>query len=86
MISNELMAKYRLVFGNPIGQEVLSDILTMTHFGQTLNPDNPANVAEHNVGVAILANMGVFSRDTKMDVIRALSAVVPNNDKGEDRE
>jgi hypothetical protein len=74
---NELMEKYRLVFGSPVGQEVLADILTMTHFGCTLNPDNKAQVAEHNIGIAILAEMGIFSRETKMDVIRALQGVVP---------
>jgi len=75
----EQAAKYRAAFGGPIGQEVLADILTMTHFGETLNPDNPVQVAEYNVGVSILAKMGVFSFDTKGDVIKALQSVAPNN-------
>jgi hypothetical protein len=83
---NELTEKYRHVFCSGVGLEVLADILTMTHFGETLDLSNPHRIAEHNIGVAILAKMGVFSPGTKMDVIRALAAVVPNNDKKEDME
>ncbi|MFA7463198.1 MAG: hypothetical protein WCY59_08665 [Anaerovoracaceae bacterium] len=72
---NELMEKYRLVFGNPVGQAVLADILRMTHFGETLNSSNPQQIGEYNVGIAILAKMGVLSRETQDDVIRALQTV-----------
>lgn len=75
----DLTAKYRAVFGNVMGQEVLADILSMTHFGNTLNPDNPAQIAEHNVGIAILAKMGVFSKETKRDVVKALAAIIPHD-------
>lgn len=78
---NELMAKYRLLFGTSLGQDILSDILSLTHFGETLNPDNPAMIAEYNVGVAILAKMGVFSFGTKGDVIKALQSVTPKTRK-----
>jgi hypothetical protein len=73
----ELTAKYRMVFGNAMGQEVLADILSMTHFGQTLNPENQAQIAEYNVGVAIMAKMGIFGRGTKLDVIKALGNISP---------
>ncbi len=76
----ELMAKYRMVFGNAVGREVLADILSMTHFGQTLNPENQAQVAEYNVGMAIMAKTGVFSKGTKLDVINALSGITPKED------
>ena len=77
---NELTAKYRMVFGNSMGQEVLVDIMTMTHFGQTLNADNPQQIGEYNVGMAIMAKMGVFSRETKGDVIKALSVITPKEE------
>lgn len=77
----ELMAKYRLVFQSAIGQDVLADILGLTHFGQTLNPDNPAMIAEYNVGMAILAKMGVFSKGTKGDVVKALMVISPHKEE-----
>ena len=73
----ELMAKYRLVFGNAMGQEVLADILTMTHFGCTLNSDNPQQIGEYNIGIGIMAKMGVFSRETKSEVVKILATVTP---------
>ena len=77
MLDKELMEKYRKVFGSPMGQDVLADILTMTHFGETLDSNNLHRVAEHNLGILILVKMGVFSHETKMDVVRALQAIVP---------
>ena len=53
--------RYRNVFGSPEGRAVLGDILTTTHFGETLNPENPVQVAEYNVGLAIAFKAGVFS-------------------------
>lgn len=76
---SDLSDKYRKVFGDPIGREVLADILTMTHFGETLNPDNPVKVSEYNVGIAILAKMGVFSAGTRPDVVNALAAISPKH-------
>ena len=74
---NELTEKYQLIFNSPIGQEVLADILTMTHFGETLNSANPQQIGEANVGVAILAKMGIFAQGTKLNVLRALLAITP---------
>ena len=51
MLNKELTEKYRKVFGSPIGQDVLADILTMTHFGETLDAGNLHRVAEHNLGI-----------------------------------
>lgn len=73
----ELTAKYRQVFKNQIGKDVLADILKMTHFGATLNSANPQQIGEYNVGIAILAKMGILSPETKEDVIRALQTVTP---------
>jgi len=52
--------RYRNVFGSPEGRAVLGDILTTCHFGETLNPENPVQVAEYNVGLAIAFKAGVF--------------------------
>jgi len=77
----ELTAKYRMVFGNAMGQEVLADIMSMTHFGCTLNAENPQQIGEYNVGIAIMAKMGIFSFDTKGEVIKMLQTVTPKEKK-----
>lgn len=75
---DKLQAKYRAVFiTSALGKDVLSDILKLCHFGCTLDPDNLVQVSEHNVGVAILNRLGIFSEDTLEDVVRALANVVP---------
>jgi hypothetical protein len=59
-----LNAKYRLTFLNgEIGMDVLSDILQTCHFGQTLDPDNKAMIAEYNMGVTLLARCGVLEME-----------------------
>lgn len=75
----ELTAKYRSLFLNSgtIGQDVLGDIMSMAHFGCTLNADNPQQIGEYNVGVAILAKLGVFSRENKTEVIKVLGTITP---------
>ena len=75
----QLRAKYRTIFlGGIWSQDVLADILVnLCHFGNTLDPDNRAQVGEYNVGVAILQRLGTFSEETREDVIRALAGVVP---------
>ena len=73
-----IRAKYREVFlMNTLGQDVLNDILSMCHFGCTLDPENIVQVSEHNVGIAILHKCGVFAEDTQEQVTRALANVVP---------
>ncbi len=77
--------KYRHIFFNSdMGKEVLEDILTMCRFGTTLDPDNPAMVAEHNVGTVILTNCGVFAPKTGAQVINALTAVMPEQNTEDD--
>lgn len=70
--------KYRFVLGSPLGQDVLGDILLMCHFGVTLDPDNKVQVAEHGVGIAILAKMGVFGPNKLQQVVQALCSVAPS--------
>lgn len=76
-----MIDKYRAVFMSPLGLEVLGDILTTCHFGCTLDPDNPANVAEYNVGVTILNRCGVFHQGTLPQVLNAFTAITPQEEK-----
>jgi hypothetical protein len=55
---NETCQRYRNVFGTEEGRLVLGDILTCNHFGVTLDPDNPVQVAEYNVALTILFKTG----------------------------
>ncbi len=75
----QLRAKYRAIFlQSTWGKDVLADILIdICEFGSTLEPDDKAQVARHNVGVMILRRLGTFSEETRDDVIRALASVVP---------
>lgn len=80
------MEKYRhVLLGSEMGLEVLGDILLMCGFGCTIDPDNPAAVAEHNVGVVILNNCGIFGTNTLPQVLKAFTAVTPeqNQEEGE---
>lgn len=77
-----IQSKYRIVFlQGTLGQDVLQDILSLCHFGSTLDPDNKVQVAEYNVGVAILHRCGIFEEETFEQVIRALANVVPSKPK-----
>lgn len=63
--------KYRAIFMSEMGREVLQDILIeLCHFGQYLT--NEKEVCEHNMGVMILANCGVYKAGKKRDIINSL--------------
>jgi hypothetical protein len=68
----EIKDKYRALFSSGIGVEVLADFLALCHFGSTLDADNKMQVAEYNVGIALLARCGVLQADNFESVIRAL--------------
>jgi len=53
--------RYRNVFGSSEGRSVLGNILTVCHFGETLDPENPVQVAEYNVGLAIAFRSGALN-------------------------
>lgn len=57
----EMQQRYRNVFGSEEGRVVLGDILTMLHFGETLPPDDPASIAEYNVGITIARMAGALN-------------------------
>lgn len=56
----ELQQRYKNVFGTEEGRIVLGDILTLCHFGETLDPKDPVQAAEYNVGLTILRMAGVL--------------------------
>ena len=56
----EMQQRYRNVFSSPEGRVVLGDILTLGHFGETLNPTDPIAVAEYNAAVVIARMAGAF--------------------------
>ncbi|MBU0599085.1 hypothetical protein KKF61_08955 [Patescibacteria group bacterium] len=78
------MTKYRSVFLNSIGREVLLDILTMCHFGCTLDFENPAAISEYNVGITILHKCGILAGGTRPDVLRSLSGISPIEEEKEE--
>lgn len=60
-LQQEFKDKYEVfqqVLGTGPGTKVLAHILEMCHFGVTLNPNNPAEIAEYNLGITILALSG----------------------------
>lgn len=57
----DVQQHYKNVFSGPEGRVVLGDILTLLHFGETLNPNDPAMVAEYNVGLTIARMSGAMN-------------------------
>ena len=60
LAKEKLSQKYVLTFTSGVGLDVLQDILEMCHFGITLNKENQGQVAQYNIGVAILAMCGIY--------------------------
>ena len=54
--------KYRAVFSQGFGREVLADILINLHWGVTLDADNPHEIGEYNAGLMIAGKAG-FLKD-----------------------
>lgn len=81
-----MLDKYRhTFFRDPICLEVLGDILQHCHFGETLNLDNPHEIAEHNVGIVILNKCGVFGNGTLPQVLNAFTAVTPEGGEKDEK-
>lgn len=59
-MTDEIQQRYRNTFGSEEGRKVLGDILTMCHFGETLDPQDSVAVAEYNVGVTIARMAGAL--------------------------
>jgi hypothetical protein len=58
--AKDMQNRYRNVFGTGEGKIVLGDILTLGHFGETLNPSDPVAVAEYNAAIVIARMAGAF--------------------------
>ena len=57
----DMQKRYRNVFSNEEGRIVLGDILTLLHFGETLDPNDPVMVAEYNIGLTIMRMAGAMN-------------------------
>lgn len=55
-----MQQRYRNVFGTMEGRIVLGDILTLGHFGESLNPADLVAVAEYNAAITIARMAGAF--------------------------
>ena len=74
--ADELKAKYRVVFlQNAYGLDVLDDILRECSFFSTLSPEDPGQIALHNLGKMILAKCGILAEDTTRGMVEALSTL-----------
>lgn len=58
---SEMQKHYKNVFSGEEGRVVLGDILTICHFGETLDPEDRVCVAEYNVGLTIARMAGVLN-------------------------
>lgn len=76
--------KYRAtLLHSPYGPEVLTDLLIHTcHFGSTLDPDNPSQIAEYNVGISLLFDLGILSEDNAYRAVESMCrSRMPEPDK-----
>jgi hypothetical protein len=58
--AEEMQQRYRNVFGSEEGRRVLGDILTLGHFGETLDPNDPVAVASYNFALTIARMAGAL--------------------------
>ena len=79
----EICAKYRISLRSPVGRDVLTDILKSTHFLQTLSPDNPAQIGEYNMGIAILAKYAgsIIPEDLIKAFVKVITTIEPKGGK-----
>ncbi len=56
----EMQQYYHNVFQSMEGQKVIGDILTVGHFGETIDPNDPVKVAEYNFAIVIARMAGVL--------------------------
>jgi len=73
----DITDKYRALFlHSPYGPDVLSDILIRScHFCSTLDPENPASIAEYNVGVSIMHELGIFNDENAYKAVEAMCKI-----------
>jgi hypothetical protein len=76
---NELLQKYSVLFGSPMGQVVLADILKDLGIGVDIDPNSPAANALRNYALTILLpKCGVMTGDTQ-GLVRALAHYIPDD-------
>jgi hypothetical protein len=76
---NELLRKYNVLFGSPMGQVVLADILKDLGIGVDIDPNSPAANALRNYALTILLpKCGIMTGDTQ-GLVKALAHYIPEN-------
>jgi len=76
-MKTDLGDKYRLVFDNPLGQEVLADILiNKLHFGCYLQ-EALGDIALNNAAIEILSTLGIVAKKNQLKIISSLMAINP---------
>jgi len=74
--------KYKLVFQNRMGREVLQDIvLRICRYGSTIEPDSQEQAAQYNVGVEIMAMTGLHPQALILPNVIAKPVIVDLSDK-----
>ena len=58
--AREMQQRYRNVFGSAEGRIVLGDIMSLGHYFENINPNNPVMAAEHNFVEVIARMAGLF--------------------------
>lgn len=61
-LAEEMQRRYKNVFGTAEGKIVLGDILTMGHFGETLNPTDAVAMTENTFAIVIARMAGAFDQ------------------------
>lgn len=59
-LEQDMQQRYRNVFGTAEGSKVLGDILTLGHYGVTLDADNKAQISEYNFALVIAHKAGAL--------------------------
>ena len=76
---NELLQKYSVLFGSPMGQVVLADILNDLGIGCDVDPNSPAANALRNYALTVLLpKCGIITGDTQ-GLVKALAHYIPEN-------
>lgn len=78
-----LSEKYRHVFiGQPLGREVLGNVLATLHFGDQLYGDDEFSIEQkaesYNCAIGILAKCGLFQKEIIECVVNNIPGVTPH--------
>jgi len=78
-LPTELQTKFRIVFGDGLGPEVLGCLIHGMGLFELIPQNDPDAVAQHNVAVNLLRSMGVITDDNIQRIVDALLSVPLEN-------